>query len=265
MKKSKSAGLIAAGNLTDSALTRYWSLADRLGPVKSPTYRLASRIANILRAGHPVRDYGELNSCRLILICVPDRMLSRTISELAQSGIAWQGKAVVLCNTSHDSSDLPELGARGAAIGSITPVPGFDDKLYLVEGDKLAVREAGALVEHRDRRAIAIERPLKPLYLAALTCTGTLLFALLFAASESLRHARLPASLSATILDRQLARTLRALLKGGRRAFPPAEGLPRQLRALSHADPALAAFVDQNCRLAEQLLGDAKARTASTS
>ena len=102
-----------------------------------------------------------------------------------------------------------------------------------MEGDPLAIRQSKSLVEYRERRAVAIERPLKPFFLAALTCTGTLLFALLHVASESLHHARIPPGLSATLLERQLTRTLRSFLKGGRRAYPAPRELPRQLRALS--------------------------------
>ena len=90
-----------------------------------------------------------------------------------------------------------------------------------------------SLVENRERRAVAVERSLKPFFLAALTCTGTLLFALLHVAYQSLHLARIPPGLSATLLERQLTRTLRSFLKGGRRAYPAARELPRQLRALS--------------------------------
>jgi hypothetical protein len=72
MKKAQSVGLIGTGSLTDSPLTRFRWLSERLGPVKSASYRVASRIANMLRAGHPVKDYVEFESCELILICVPE-------------------------------------------------------------------------------------------------------------------------------------------------------------------------------------------------
>ena len=68
MKKAQLVGLIAAGNLTGAPLTRFWWLAERLGPVKSGSYRVASRIVNMLRAGHPVKDYAEFETCDLVLI-----------------------------------------------------------------------------------------------------------------------------------------------------------------------------------------------------
>src|ERR1700678_864626 len=260
MKKAQSVGLIGTGNLTDSPLTRFWRLSERLGPVKSATYRVASRIANMLQAGHPVKDYAEFDFCVLILLCVPEETVPKMVSEMVSAGISWKGKAVVLCSTWLDSSDLRELAARGASVGSIGTIPGFspssslNDERYLVEGDPLAIRLSKSLVEYGERRAIAIERGLKPFYLAALTCTGTLLFALLHVAFESLRHAGIPPRHSAVLLERQMNRTLRSFLKGGRRAYPVVHELPRQLRALSAVDPALLYYLEQGCRLASLLM-----------
>src|ERR1700733_3703622 len=254
MKKAQSVGLIGTGSLTDTPLTRFWWLQERLGPVKSASYRVASRIANMLQAGHPVKDYAEFESCDLILVCVPEETVPQVVSEMASAGISWRGKAVVLCSTWLDSGELHQLSALGASVGSISPIPGFDNERYLVEGDPPAIRQSKSLVEYRDRRVIAIERPLKPFYLAALTCTGTLLFALLHVASESLQRARIPPGLSATLLERQLARTLRSFLKGGRRAYPTPRELPRQLRALSDANPDLALYLEQSCRQASLLM-----------
>lgn len=257
-------GLIASGNLTDSPLSRFWWLSERLGPIKSTTFRLASRIANdILAAGHPVKDYAEFDSCRLVLVCVPDKLLPKIVAELISSNIGWRGKAVVLCSTWLDSSKLDDLSAHGAAIGSISPIPGFDETRYLVEGDRLAIREARSLVEYRGKRIVDIERPLKPFYLAALTCTGALLFTLLVAASESLQHAGIPAATSENILDRLVSKTLRSFIKAGRNAYPPLPELPRQLHALASVDPALARYIEQSACLVTQFK-EKRRRTVDT-
>lgn len=254
MRKAKSVALIGAGKLTDSPVARFFWLSDRLGPVKSRSFRLASRIANSLRAGHPVKEYVELDACPLILVCVPDESLHKVVAEMASAGIRWAGKAVVLYSTWLDSSELREFSRRGASIGSISAISGFDDLLYLLEGDRLAVLESRRLVEHQERRVVAIERSLKPLYLAAMTCTGSVLFSLLLAAAESLRHAGVPSSLSAAILEKQLGKTLRSYVKAGRKAYPAPRELPGQLRALAVAAPELAHYLEQSSRLATRLL-----------
>jgi hypothetical protein len=254
MKKAQSVGLIGTGSLTDSPLTRFWFLRERLGPVKSASYRVASRIANMLQAGHPVKDYAEFEKCDLILVSVPDEDIAQVISEMLLAGISWREKAVVLCSTWLDSSNLAELAAAGAAVGTISPIPGFEEERYLVEGDPLAIRQCKRLVEYREPRVVSIERPLKPFYLAALTCTGGLLFALLHVASESLRYAEIPAKLSGTLLERQMTRTLRAYLKGGRRAYPEPREIPKQLGALERVDPELSHYLEQSSRMASRLI-----------
>src|SRR5258707_15052502 len=98
MKKAQSVGLIGAGSLTDSPLTRFWWLSERLGPVKSASFRVASRIANMLRAGHPVKDYAEFESCALVLVCVPEECVAAVIADMLSSEVSWRGKAVVLCS-----------------------------------------------------------------------------------------------------------------------------------------------------------------------
>src|ERR1700733_10514712 len=173
MKKAQSVGLIGTGSLTDSPLMRFWWLSERLGPVESALYRAESRIANMLQAGHPVKDYAEFEACDLILVCVPEETVPQVVSEMVSAPISWEGKAVVLCSTWLDSGELQELSARGASVGSISPIPGFDER-YLVEGDPLAIRGSKTRVAQRERRAVAIERPLKPFLLAALSGTGPL-------------------------------------------------------------------------------------------
>jgi hypothetical protein len=265
MKRPKSVALIAGGKISGSPLARFWLLSEMLGPVKASSFRLASRIANSLRAGHPVKDYREFDACYLILICVPDDALAGVVAELCSAGISWRGKSVVLCSAWRDSSELRELSTRGAAIGSITTIPGFHDLRYLVSGDKRAIQESKRLVENRERRCLAIERGRKPLYLAALTCTGSLLFPLVMAASESLRRAGVTPAVSISILEKQLTIGLRAYARGGRRAYTRPPELSSQLRALSAADPALARYVEKSYQLTQQLLEQPQRQAAAAS
>ena len=173
MKKPKSVALLAGGKLSSSPLARFWLLPEMLGPVQASSYRLASRIANSLRAGHPVQDYTEFEACRLIVISVPDGALTGALDQLRSAEISWPGKSVLLCSGSRGSLDLREFSLRGASVASLTAIPGFQDLRYLLEGDKRAVQDSRHLVEHREQRCVVIERDLKPLYLAALTCTGS--------------------------------------------------------------------------------------------
>jgi len=254
MKKAQPVALIGSGKLTDSPVTRLLRQSSALGPVMAPSYRLASRIANSLRAGHPVKDYEELDPCRLILLSVPVDILPSILTSLARSEINWTDKAVVLCNMLRDSNELSSLSALGASVGSLSSIPGFEDALYLIEGDGVAVRESGRLIKQQGRRFVAIERNRKPLYLAALTCTGSLAFAMQFAASECLRHVGIPSTLGLTILEKQMMKTLRSYAKAGRKVYSPPRALASQIRALGTTDPELAHYLEQSAKLAARLL-----------
>ena len=254
MKPAKPVALIASGNQTDSPMARLLRLSGRLGPIKSPSYRVASRIANIIRGGHPVKYYADLEECHLILVSVPDADIPKLVTELASSEINWPGKAIVLCSTWLGSDEMEELSARGAAVGSISPIPGFEESRYLVEGDRMAIRESRRLLEESGRRIIDIEGRLKPLYLASLTCTGSLLFGLLLAAAESLRHAGITSAFSAMMLEKQLGRSLRGYLKAGRKGCPELREMPKILRALAAADPELLQYVEQSSGMVARLL-----------
>ena len=262
MKKARQVALIASGKFTDSPVTRLLRLYDRLGPVLSPSYRVASRLANSLRAGHPVKGYTEVDACRLIVISVPDEKLPQMVNELASSGICWDGKVVMLCSTWLGSCELEMLAARGAAVGSISPIPGFEDSWYLVEGDKLAIQETKRLVQRGQRRLVTIERHRKPFYLASLTCTGSLIFALLVAAAEALRHAGVTQVEAGEMLERHCQKTLRSYRKAGRNGFPAVREIPKQLRALMAADPELAYYVEQSARLAARMTANGKVKVA---
>jgi predicted short-subunit dehydrogenase-like oxidoreductase (DUF2520 family) len=253
MKKAKSVALIGAGKLTDSPLSRFYGLSDRLGPVKSSSFRLASRIANQLRAGYPVKDFEKFHSSELILVCVPEPALPQVLAELASAPIDFNGKAVVLSSFWLDSSELHQFSARGAAVASICPIPGFDDLRYLVEGDPPAVLSSRRLVEHRDRRAVSIERSLKPFFLAALTWTGSVLFSVLAAAGESLRIAGVTPAVSASILEKQVGRTLRSFVRAGRSSLPDPQELSKQVCALAKTDSDLAQYMEHSAGLARRL------------
>src|SRR5260370_33960967 len=118
MKKATPVALIGAGKLAGSPVARFQWLSKQLGPVKSSSFRLASRIANSLRAGHPVRDYAEFDACRLILVSVPDAMLPAVVGEIASANICWRNKSIVLCSASLGSGELSVLSAPGASVAS---------------------------------------------------------------------------------------------------------------------------------------------------
>lgn len=218
--KPESIGLVGAGKFADAALFRALRLTGRLGPVKAPSVRLASRIANTLRAGHPVADYDEFDRCSLILLRVADGLVPDVVAGLSSQSFRWDRKAVVLCSPHGGSEQLNRLAALGAHAGSLCSIPGFEQHWILVEGDRLVETQILLLVDTQSTRLTAIQPLSKPFYRAALACTGSLFGSMLNTASEALEHAGVPAAHVRSILEKQIERSARNYFKAGKKAHP---------------------------------------------
>src|SRR5689334_831594 len=89
-------GLLGAGAVGSSLIGQLPARAKELGPVSAVSYRVASRIANTLRAGFPVRTTGELRAARCILFHAPPEFVEPLIDGLEEADIGWEGRALVI-------------------------------------------------------------------------------------------------------------------------------------------------------------------------
>lgn len=254
MTKLPQIALICAGNLTASSIARFKMLPECLGPVKSTSLRLASRMVNSLRAGSPVANYEALRRARIVLISVPDPALPETVADLARSPLDVTGKSIIVCSSLFGSEELQALADRGARTASVCTVAPFDGRLYLAEGDRTAIKQIRLLAGVPASKVISLPRPHKDAYLAALSCTGPLLTALLICASECLDLAGVDGPDAAAILSAQADKTVRTFLNAGRKAYQTPAGLARQLDALRDRHPALSHFLESGSALAATLL-----------
>src|SRR5579863_5725049 len=119
MKHPPLVGLVATGSLARSWFLTVAEQADRLGPVISSNFRVASRFVNTLQAGMPTEDYGLLDSCKLILVRVGEDEWFEVLDGLAKARIGWEGKSIILCDTDSESSEWSELETRGAAVATM--------------------------------------------------------------------------------------------------------------------------------------------------
>ncbi|MBV6431762.1 MAG: hypothetical protein IANPNBLG_01895 [Bryobacteraceae bacterium] len=259
MKRLAPIALLAAGKVRDSFLRRAPVVKERLGPVRSSSYRLASRISNILGAGFPVEHLDAFASCGVILISSPEHSICGAIEELAEAELDWKTKTVLLCNSACDSEALRRLGEAGAATGSITPVDGPDGRLYVAEGDRKAIAQARILVAAHGVKVIPMDHGRKSLYLAGVNFATGLALPLLAASVETLRATGVEQNDAVVIAERLFQRTLRAYVKGGRRAWEGElvvknqQAIRRQVRSLFEVSPHLAAYFFQNAMQAVKL------------
>ena len=253
MKKPPPVALLCAGNLTDSAITRFRGLGVRLGPVKSSSLRLASRFANILRAGYPVAGYDTFRECPLLLVAVPDALVSSAVRDVLRADLDWTRVSVILCSASLESEELDPLAELGARTASICEAPASDGMLFVAEGDAEAIKRVRPLVQGPSRsgttRVLSLAPGHKAMYLAALACTGPLIASILNCAGECLKLAGVTAADADAMLQMQTEKTTRAFLKGGRKRSQEPDGLDRQIAALESHDAELAEFFQGSAKL----------------
>ncbi|MDQ6759500.1 MAG: hypothetical protein M3Z32_06485 [Acidobacteriota bacterium] len=257
MVRAKTLGLVGAGKFSDSPLSRMLAAGVALGPVKAPSLRVASRIANTLRTGYPVPEYQQLEQCSLILISVPDKAVMNIVAELASHPLTWARKTVILCSSVLGSEKLSPLAAQGAQTGSLSLIPGFEDRWLLLEGEKPVELQIGKFLDVKSRRLTVIRPLLKPFYLAALACTGPMLTPMLITAAESLQKAGVSSVQISALIEKQVGLSVRAYLKAGRKALRWPGEIGELSQRLASLDAALARYLDQTLETARMV---AKAR-----
>lgn len=247
MKLLKTAGLVGAGGVNQSFVGRMPTLLDQLGPVKGSSLKVSRRIANRLRAGFGVDNYGALEPCDLIWICVPEDLLDDVASQLASS-LPLAGKMVVLCDVLRDSLWPSPLRTAGARLATLNCIPESLERKFVAEGHPLALAELRKLLARDRRRLIEIRPAAKPLYLAGVHLATHLLLPWVAGAAESLRSAGFPRSEAVGAVEALGERTLRAYAKAGDKAWnrAAAERLQRAVagdfETLRQTDSRLAAL-----------------------
>ncbi|MDX2269315.1 MAG: DUF2520 domain-containing protein [Bryobacter sp.] len=239
--------LVAAGPVSVSWVAKLPGLRSHLQFVKAGSLRVASRIANSIRAGEAVEHYEDLRLADLVLVYVPGGDLGATVDEMSKAAMRWKDRAIVLCGKTLDPHQLLPLKQAGAAVGSLDPMEGFDEKRFLFEGDRNALLRLRRLVEMEGTaKVVELERQGRAAYEAGLTFAESMTFQMVAAAVESFRTAGLRDKQAEIAVEAAVLRALRSYLTAGRRGWsgPLANGdheeLSRQYKALASTRPDIA-------------------------
>ena len=239
MRRTRPVALLAAGSVTKSLLLRNASVAAVIGPVKSTSLRVASRLVNALRAGHAVDTFEEFEECRLILAVAPPELLESLLADLrAASGLRLANKCLVTAGA--EASGEPTRVAIRAA--RVREAPGFDGRWFVADGNREAAVELRRVLG-RSARFTILPPGAEPAWDAAHTLMNRGFLALMSAADDCLRAAALPPADADALIDRALGRTGRAWTRAKRKGWPGTLSeteLDRETNALTSADPALA-------------------------
>jgi predicted short-subunit dehydrogenase-like oxidoreductase (DUF2520 family) len=207
---------VCAGAVSRSALGRLPVLRRRIRWVKSSTISTASRAANSLGSGTPVRDWTGLAGASVVLIQAPDATVSALVEEMAAAELAWSGRSVVLLDSSFGSGVLRALERQGAAPASLNWLGSPPDR-FLLEGDESAVRQVRSLLKQRGTEVIEIRRDGKADYLCGVRQATDRFVPLLAATVEHFMRAGMNKS-AAEMMARSLVEgSVRAYFRAGKR------------------------------------------------
>ena len=178
-------GVIGAGALSKSLIGQLPRKTRQIGPVAGVSFRVASRIANSLRAGHPVRDADELNGVPIILFHAPAVQVRLVAELLEKARIDWKAKPLIFCDC---EVPLPVV-ERFRALGASTAVArqfGIAGTI-MVEGQPPALSCALRIASELRLRAIEIAPGTSDLFAATLTLATSALTPLVNRAAMLLR------------------------------------------------------------------------------
>jgi hypothetical protein len=160
-------GVIGAGALSKSLVGHLPRKSRQIGPVAGVSFRVASRMANSLRAGHAARSADELNSLPVILFHAPAVQVRTIAALLERAQIDWTNKALIFCDCEAPVALVDRFRALGAstAVARQFGIPGT----IMVEGAAPALMRAHRIAAELRLRAIEIIPGSGDLFAAALT------------------------------------------------------------------------------------------------
>ena len=178
-------GVIGAGALSKSLIGQLPRKARQIGPVAGVSFRVASRMANSLRAGHAARDADELNATPIILFHAPADQVRAIAELLEQARIDWKDKSLIFCDCEVPVPIIDRFHSLGAstAVARQFGIAGT----IMVEGTAPALASANRIASELRLRAIEITPGTSDMFAATLTLATAALTPMVNRAASLLR------------------------------------------------------------------------------
>jgi hypothetical protein len=179
-------GLIGAGAVNGSLIARLPAIGRTLGPVAAVSFRVASRIVNLLGAGKPVRTADKLDASRVIFFHSSPEQFPVLLQALIAAEIEWCGKLLIFCDCTAELSDVEGFRDRGASVASLrkSALPAR----LIVEGNGPSLALAHRLAKELGSKAIEISPDSALAFEAVMTLGCGALTPLIDCASALLRR-----------------------------------------------------------------------------
>jgi hypothetical protein len=232
-------GMVGAGGVSAGLIGQLPRNATALGPVGGVSFRVASRIANTLKAGWPVRSLDELDGMRLILFHSPPEQFDVLLEALAAARIQWQGKSLVFCDCEAVRAATTRFHELGASVARIRTC-GLPGRL-LVEGAAPALTLASSLVRELRFKPVVIDEGCEALFDAAVTLGTAAITPLIDAVARILRHCGVRDAESVQLATALFVKTAGEYAHSGRQSWrwhveePAPEALIAQIAAVEES------------------------------
>jgi len=230
-------GVMGAGALSKSLIGQLPRKSRQIGPVAGVSYRVASRMANSLRAGHPARCVGELESTPVILFHAPADQVRALLELLARAPIQWSEKSLLFCDCVVPAPLSEVFRDRGASVASARQF-GIAGTV-MVEGAPAALACAHRLAAELRLRAVEIAPGESHRFAAALTLANAALTPLINRAAVLLRECGLRDKEAVRIATQLFGQTVQEFGHSGKLSWawsvrePDAEEVKSELMAVS--------------------------------
>jgi len=169
--------IIGAGRVGRALGRRLHELEWKIGAVITRSEASARKAVRFIGAGKAHATLSrEVLASRLILISTPDDAIVKISEELARIGAEeLRGKVVLHTSGALNSTSLKAVRDCGACVGSMHPlqsfsgvaIPPLEGKVFAIEGDPAAIRQARQIVRALGGLPVQIAGGSKALYHAA--------------------------------------------------------------------------------------------------
>lgn len=147
-------------------------------------------------------DSGTLPDTReaeIVLVCVPDRWISRVVAALVEKGFVYPTQVLLHCSGGVPASVMRVDSGRPASVGCLHPLQTFShggrsprSYFMTIEGEDMAAQTATALARQLGHPTLRIDADAKALYHAGAVMASNYLITLESAAADLLARAGIP-------------------------------------------------------------------------
>lgn len=210
-------GVIGAGALGTSLIGQLPRKLRQIGPVAGASFRVASRMANSLRAGHAARTADELDEMPVILFHTPAKQIGAIAELLELARIDWKGKALVFCDCKPPCALLKRFQLQGADTAVVRQF-GIAGSI-MVEGTAAALACAHRIAVELRLKAIEIAPGSGDVFSAAVTLATCALTPLVHRSASLLRASGLRDREAARMATALFEQTIQAYGHSGRQSW----------------------------------------------